>query len=106
MLKRVGLGDLDKVRAATLAGIVGKLQMDSDAKQLTADFAKTLRLPGGPSLSAEKLTFELQKSGRLDEFFEKLLTIILKQPELSRQASDALARLYLRQTISEEEGVT
>jgi hypothetical protein len=103
MLKRVGLGILNKTQVITITGLIGKLQKDSEAKELTHDFAKTLKLPRGEAFSPKSLTLKLRKLERLDEFFQKLLPILLKQPELSLQTSNALARLYLRQTVDDSE---
>lgn len=101
MLRRIGIGELDKKQISSLAGIVKKLQQESaEAKQLIDDFAKTLRIR---SASVEKLMFELQKSQRLDEFLEKVFPIILKQPDLSEQTGRAFAGLYLRETLTEPE---
>jgi len=106
MLRRVGFGRLNKAQISILTGIVLKRQKDDDVLQLIKSYAKTLKLRYDGSSFVEKLLPELQKSERLEEFFEKLISIIYKQPERSRTASAAFARLYLQQGISEEESKT
>ena len=108
MLRRVGFGKLDKAQMSILTGIMLKRQKDDDVLQLTINYAKTvgLRVAVAVAFSVDKLMPELQKSGRLEEFFEKLFAIICKQPERSRPVSAAFARLYLKQEISEAESET
>lgn len=106
MLRRVGFGKLDKAQMSILTGIVLKRQKDDDVFHLITSYAKTLRLRGDISSFVEKLLPELQKSGRLEEFFGELFALISKQPGRSRPASAAFARLYLKQVISEEESAT
>jgi hypothetical protein len=57
-------------------------------------------------LSRDELILVLQRAGRLDEYLEKLLPIVLEDREMSQQASDALTQLYLHQAFTEQEGTT
>jgi hypothetical protein len=119
MLRRVGLGELDKDGALFLQlGLHNLYVRSAAARQLTDDFAKTLKIRGSRSLPMkgaisalgqrdklmkfhEELLWALQQTHRLDEFVEKLVPIMLKEPASSEHMWNALAALFSRETTEE-----
>lgn len=119
MLRRVGLGELDEDSVLLLQlGLHNLYVHSAAARQLTDDFAKTLKIRGSRSLPMkgalsaleqrgklmefhEELLWALQQTHRLDEFVEKLVPIMLKEPKSSEQMWNALAALFSRETTEE-----
>jgi hypothetical protein len=103
MLRRVGLGPLDQRQIAVLAGAIADVRHDPNVEQVTTVFANTLDLAKQSSRSARDLILALRRAERLDEYLERLLPALLKQPELSRRMSDALVEIYTRRESAEQE---
>lgn len=99
MLRRVGLGELDKKQFSTLTEGLKSMQNSPSLKQLTSSFVSTLGVPDSMSISS--VLSVLQKSRRLDEFLEKLVPLMVETPDVSKQMWSAFASLF-RQTSIEE----
>ena len=95
LLKRIGLGAVEQRQAELLAKAIEGLAEDPTARAMTDDFAKTIGGIETPSPDPADLLMVLQRAGRLDEYFEKLLPMLLEHRELWQQASEMLARTYL-----------
>lgn len=104
MLRRIGIGTLNLTQHSDLVTGLLKLQQLPSVKKLTQQFASIADLPTVETSDVNsilKFLLTLQVKEKLDQFLEKLVPLMLEEPDISTAMWNAFASLFKETAIEE-----